>query len=1736
MKSITDLNGIGLDTNDYIDQRTPSITFSTLTPATQSLTIYQGAPHSLPVGSNITEIINYPFIGACYIIDLRNTLLDCQVQWATIPSGCVVTNPTHNVWKISGINSAVTWNLIKSPTIIINEEVYGSFSYMATIEYQTTNYVSWNVSTTILQYDVLSAAYDFSFENGVAQKITGNPVVYDYSVQQPNWTVTVTPNSATGITAVSTVGSGGTVSINPTTRVITISGTKTQVNSHLNSMYFTFSSTNTSSFVLTYYAINATATKNQTVTQNLICETVRYLGLFTQTGSYSEDVPFVLSGLPQITDNESTASEGNTPKTLSINSSMHSMSSSGTTIVNSGRIPTNAYDKATEVYYNGNNMSGSVDRRTIAENSTIGDITTPNFTIEFFLYAASGMSSMTSFPILSKSQYTGLENKYGTTGNEWSLRYDPGVNSFHFHTQGSYINNSSGSMTFNAWNHIAIVRTNTNPNDVKACTYAIYINGTRVLLSSQIETGYIGFSNNQNLTVGYTITAYSMIGVNYAINESIRISDVRFSDIARYSGTSFTAPSTASHLLVDGNTTTLVQLEAATSYDLGQTASIKTTFPKFGAGSLAFTNGNLSVNASEDWVWYNTDYTVESFIRGNSVTGNFPLNVGLMESTGIDNYWSFGIDSAHKGHFFYFDGAERHIVGTTVLSLSDWHHIAVTFQKKSNTITLFVNGVAEASHTVTGTPRFASIPLQLGAYNSNFAKSYMDEVRISKTCRYINNFTVPTIAFTADNYTNLLLHGDGYNGSVITDSSTSVSPSNYTYTLTAAALTAIRNATSTGVGGTFSYSNGVTTLVGTRSQINNRLSTITLVPGSDYTSSFTLTCQVTTPAAKVRSAVITYSNIGIHSEVSSNITLSRVYTPNVASSIFASNTPQITDLDSTNPSFTITLVSTTGKFGTTAGNAVTNYSYTGTKDQINALFPTLIYLTASTTTDNFTYTQTKGGVQQVSATGSTRPIDVIFSPASVPSGSYTSYTKTEGSSFTLDWLSNPTQLNSGTNVTVVIQPINVTNSSSFSWNVAWSGLSAGVTKTVNGNVITLTGINSLAEWDTVKTTATASLNNYYNGAFTIQTVVSWTTGDVSGTVAWNQNMTITDVYPLSSITSSYTYNAGSSITLSTNGLLPSIVDSGNTNPTWTLTLTPSMLNSGMSYVGFIPTAGVTSSITNGVLTVVGTAGGINFYISNMAITTTAGYGYDLSFTWNATNSSNSETGTRSFNLVNINTTVLSLASSTQSFTANTAYPCHSNPTITATETGKYTLSVFPNDTTAVNSLSIPTATFQYGSPTTNSTNINGIWPYYLESYLSPNGKILVRINRGNGLVSVRELDTGIMGSITCGAAIYGVSVKTSYDGNIIYVGAIGETVSGISKAGRVYVYTRDTSTGNLTQSSTVIGSQNTEYDSFGLRMFTCKDVSSLVAMRGDFASTVENGRLQIGSQVITEQTASGGFGMTGAFSNNGLIMVTTSNSNLYVYTRANTSSQFVLSQSISHTYDSTNLGNGNITFDDTGTKFVVAMGTRVANTPHTYAFYSYSGSIWSLSKTLTYTVVNSLTGYYNQSSFNQDLSICHFKNDAITSTSSNSRFYTLNTSGATATLIREEILPNETYPSLSWDNTGSNYIWPISFVVASGIGYDTNTIRSFYQTIDVVSSTYVYTSVNNTYVPNYVVGTPLIVSDVNDQVSVTNYKDAINAVLGVIYITPFAKSFELIIKITTPSGTTFQRNVDQLKL
>lgn len=82
-----------------------------------------------------------------------------------------------------------------------------------------------------------------------------------------------------------------------------------------------------------------------------------------------------------------------------------------------------------------------------------------------------------------------------------------------------------------------------------------------------------------------------------------------------------------------------------------------------------------------------------------------------------------------------------------------WTHVAVS--RNGSTLRLFVNGVQEASSTVSGyldgaNDRAEIITLGSNTYgaNDNCFKGYIDEVRLTKGVgRYTSNFVVPTRAY-----------------------------------------------------------------------------------------------------------------------------------------------------------------------------------------------------------------------------------------------------------------------------------------------------------------------------------------------------------------------------------------------------------------------------------------------------------------------------------------------------------------------------------------------------------------------------------------------------------------------------------------------------------------------------------------------------------------------------------------------------------------------------------------------------------------------------------------------------------------------------------------------------------------------------------------------------------------------------------------------------------------------------
>ncbi len=1280
MKSITDLNGIGLDTNDYSDNRTPSITFSTYTPSTQSLTVYQGAPHNLPVASNITEIINYPLVGASYIIDMRNTLLDCNVQWPTIPSQCIVTNPAHNVWKISGIDSVATWNTIKSPVVTVNEEIIVDFTYMVSIEYLSSKYITWNVNIHTLLYETLSDPLEFAFENGYEQLILNTSKIYDYGQTQTNWTATVTPSITSPFSAIRTAGTGGTVSINPTTKAITLTGTKTEVNSHLSSIYITFLSTNTANLTLTTYAVNATNTKSKTTTQNLICETVRYLG-FAGTGMYySEDVPFLLTGLPPITNNESIGPIGNTPKTLSIVSGLTQFGSTASAGSNIG---------AGASVFGGTGMIFSTMNtgHLFSPNTTTGELGSGNFTIELWFgtsWTPTQWMTGSTHGIISKRNFS------GAAAGTWALSYD-GVNKRvqFWDLQNAVVvaSTSTNSVTNNAQDHIAVNRVGS--------TVTIYING----ISRGTGTCSTNFTNSQPLRIGDWDSAGSN-ELKYALIDEIRISNTN-----RYTA-AFTTPTAA--FTVDANTTALMHFDgtqgSTSYYDESGGVTISTLNPKLGSASISMSGGYLTVNASDDWNWFNQNYTIEAFIKNMSnppsVLGiEVPIQLGLMSPTDTSRYWTFGIDTNNNASFSFTTAGNATTVvkGTTVLSLSTWHHIAMSFEKKTNTLKLFVNGIAEASLNVNTNPTFGLIPLVFGRHMEAFKSTmYIDEVRISSTNRYINNFTVPTQAFTPDSYTQLLLHGDGYNGSVITDSSMSVSGSTYTYTITPSDTASLRSATSSGTGGTFSYSTGTITMVGNKSQINNRLSTITVVPGSDYTNTYTLASTVVTPEVKTKTKSIPMYLSAQHNE-SSNTALTRYFTYNTTGVLFENNPIQIIDLDTTNPNFTITISTTNGTIGETSGTAVATYTKTGTKSAINTILSTLVFVpTNNATSGTVTFTQVKAGVTQTSASFSLVPHTYTISPTT--SQAYINSTKEEGTAFAVVSSINITGVYGA--VTNSYFEIDTTQVPS-GCTLTWSSIHPSLTVTNTNGVYRVTGIDSVAKWNTCKN-PTVTMNNTYFGSFSIGCKIVFDGLEYT----YGQNMTFTDQYPLSLPTSLNVTYSSSSTTINMNTFTAYLYDRGSSSIQWTVSLTPSIPEAISSYVmSPFYNPYITYNATTKVLTITGSVSVVNSVLGDITIMMNPSSYYDVIMTYNASNGVNSETGSRYFYITNLDTSILSLTRASETFSTNVSTTISNGPQITATEYGMYTMDIYQYGNNTLTEFKAPVVSSAYVYNTnTMSTN------------------------------------------------------------------------------------------------------------------------------------------------------------------------------------------------------------------------------------------------------------------------------------------------------------------------------------------------------------------------------------------------------------------------------------------------
>lgn len=175
---------------------------------------------------------------------------------------------------------------------------------------------------------------------------------------------------------------------------------------------------------------------------------------------------------------------------------------------------------------------------------------------------------------------------------------------------------------------------------------------------------------------------------------------------------------------------------------------ICTSQSKFG-GASAYFNGNSSIEfqASEDWNFGSSDFTIECWVYLLSHGYPEPTTEGYNHFFSVIDQNTFGFKSWKDAYYLY---SGTHDVRTTVGPiLNRWQHLALS--RNSTSLKIFVNGVQTGSSTISSTKTFgANNTAFIGSgWEGEFLHGYIDEFRVTKGVgRYINNFTPPISAFT----------------------------------------------------------------------------------------------------------------------------------------------------------------------------------------------------------------------------------------------------------------------------------------------------------------------------------------------------------------------------------------------------------------------------------------------------------------------------------------------------------------------------------------------------------------------------------------------------------------------------------------------------------------------------------------------------------------------------------------------------------------------------------------------------------------------------------------------------------------------------------------------------------------------------------------------------------------------------------------------------------------------------
>ena len=390
-------------------------------------------------------------------------------------------------------------------------------------------------------------------------------------------------------------------------------------------------------------------------------------------------------------------------------------------------------------------------------NNAAFNLSTNNFTAEAWVYLTNSNAQQTIV-----GQWSGL---VGGTTLSWIILTSNDANRyarFLISNNGSgvigdYI--SANAIPLNTWSHLALVR--------NGSAFNLYLNGISVTSTSTSVSVY--YATNA-ITIGATSSPGQFLG-GYISNARI------INGTALYTS-SFTAPTTPLTAIAN---TSLLTCNAATIVDASSnnftitnnnTATVSSAVVPFTTSRSVFklkknnanpvapysvlfngSNQYLSVANNAAFSFGTGNYTVEGWMYFNVLDNYRPLF-----SNGAATAGAVGLYTNPSKKLQYDEYYGGSFIGTTVLSISTWYHVAVT--RSGSTIRLFLNGNIENSNTTTFNNNTDGLIIGGAWIQSsphNTLNGYISNFRIVKgTALYTASFSVPTAPLTAIANTSLL--------------------------------------------------------------------------------------------------------------------------------------------------------------------------------------------------------------------------------------------------------------------------------------------------------------------------------------------------------------------------------------------------------------------------------------------------------------------------------------------------------------------------------------------------------------------------------------------------------------------------------------------------------------------------------------------------------------------------------------------------------------------------------------------------------------------------------------------------------------------------------------------------------------------------------------------------------------------------------------------------------------------